>query len=778
VLRDFTRERLAEEAILAAMAEAEAASRAKGDFLANMSHEIRTPMNAIIGLSGLALKNEMPPRIQDYLSKIRQSGEHLLGIINDILDISKIESGKMEIESVPFELDSVINNVVNLISEKVENQGLELLCQVHPDVPHTLIGDPLRIGQILINLTSNAVKFTEKGEVRIGIQVQEMTDAQALILFRVQDTGIGLPVEQMGKLFKSFEQADSSITRKYGGTGLGLAISKSLAQAMGGDIGAESVLGEGSTFWFSARLGVGTREKYLPLAGIDILGARVLVVDDNQASAQVLADTLSDIGFAVEQVHSGAAALDVLRAADAQSKPYVFVLMDWQMPGMDGLEAVRAIQKMQPKTAPFVLMVTAHRRQELVKAAERLGITHVLAKPVSGSMLVNTMMQIMGRLQNAPVPSRTLQSASELEGQLGILGGARILLVEDNEINQMVASELLQQAGLQVDVADNGQIGVHQVHARSLENLPYDLVLMDMQMPVMDGVSAARLIREHFTTAQLPIVAMTANAMKVDRDRCMDAGMNAVVTKPINPDELWKALLAWVRVRPGMGPQFGVRGAAATLTEERPALMQALRAIPHLDVRQGLQRSSDNPVFYTAMLRKFVHSQAEVAQRIAVALDCSDWALAERLAHTLKGVAGNLGAGGVQLSAETLENALRDSAPGARIRAALTRTAADLDALVAALKAAPGLVPEDVSLAADALGAGDYADAMRIFGTIKTLLAEDDPEAQAQWETHATLLKAAHPHGAAIEAAINGFAFEKALQLLEEGNGREGFQLM
>lgn len=584
----------------------------------------------------------------------------------------------------------------------------------------------------------------------------------------MQDTGIGLTVEQIGKLFNSFAQADTSITRKYGGTGLGLAISKSLAHAMGGDIGAESVLGKGSTFWFRARLGVGSSEHFLPEPGIDIHGARVLVVDDNKAAALVLADTLADIGFVVDQVHSGPASLEALRVADALSKPYVFVMMDWQMPGMDGLEAVKAIQDMLPQTAPFVLMVTAHRRQDLIKGAERIGISHVLSKPVSGSMLVNTMMQIMGHAHASQAPGKPLRTTLALEGQLGHLGGARILLVEDNEINQLVASELLQQAGFQIDVAGNGQIGVHQVHARESEHLPYDLVLMDMQMPVMDGVTASRLIRERFNAEQLPIVAMTANAMKIDRDRCIDAGMNAVVTKPINPEELWKALLDWIKVRPGMGPQLGTQSSAATVTEELPELMQGLRAIPELDVEQGLQRSTRNPAFYASMLRKFVASQEGVAKRIDAALEASDLILAERMAHTLKAVAGNLGAGFIQLFAEELENALRLGAPMQQIRAALERTAAALDGFIAALKASPGLVKAENTSARVILDEAEHAEAKRISSKIRMLLVNDDPDAQTEWETHATLLKAHYPNGAAVEAAINEFAFEQALELLDE----------
>ena len=530
VTRDITLEQQAEEAIIAAMQEAEAASQAKGEFLANMSHEIRTPMNAIIGLSGLALKNEMPPRIQDYLSKIRQSGEHLLRIINDILDFSKIESGKLEIEHVPFELEAVIDNVVNLMSEKAENKGLELLCSLDSSLPRNLVGDPLRIGQILINYANNAVKFASQGEIRIAIRVENATETEMLVHFSVTDAGIGLTPEQIGRLFKSFEQADSSTTRQFGGTGLGLAISKSLAHSMGGEVGVQSAFGKGSTFWFTARLGIGSPEKIITRPSVDLHGSRVLVVDDNEAAALVLSDLLRELGFVVEHVGSGEAALQALSVAEGAQSPFEFVMMDWLMPGMDGLETVQALRKMNPGTLPLVLMVTAHRRQELIKSAEEIGIEHVLSKPVSASLLVNTMMQLKGHAPRERAGAHRMQSASTLESSLAPLRGARILLVEDNEINQMVACEMLRGVGFVVDVAENGQVGVNQVHARHTEDQPYDIVLMDMQMPVMDGVSATRLIRETHPASALPIVAMTANAMQVDKERCLSAGMNGFVS--------------------------------------------------------------------------------------------------------------------------------------------------------------------------------------------------------------------------------------------------------
>jgi two-component system sensor histidine kinase/response regulator len=534
---DIDSRKAAERAIQAAQAELEKANDAKSAFLANMSHEIRTPMNAVLGLSHLALKTDPSPRQRDYLIKIRSSGQHLLGIINEILDFSKIEAGKLTVENIEFDLDKVLENVSNLISEKASEKGLELVFDIEPSVVSSrLRGDPLRLGQILINFCNNAVKFTEEGEIVIRAQVLDILEDSQVVKFSVCDTGIGMTEAQMERLFQAFEQADTSTTRKYGGTGLGLAISKRLAELMDGNVGVTSELGKGSTFWFTARLGKGAAAPRPNLLRSDLRGRRVLIIDDNSPARAVLSNMLMNMTFSADEAASGEEGVEMVRQAVKRGEPYEIVFVDWQMPSLDGIETSKRILALPDLAiSPHLVMVTAYGREDVLKQAEKNGLENVLIKPVTSSTLFDT---IVGVLRADQETNGHVEVAPSFE--IARTRGTRVLLVEDNEINQEVAIGLLEDAAIQVDLAENGEIAVRM----SRQN-DYDVVLMDMQMPVMDGIEATREIRSDPRLRNLPIIAMTANAMATDREKCLDAGMNDHIGKPIDPDQLFSVLLRW-----------------------------------------------------------------------------------------------------------------------------------------------------------------------------------------------------------------------------------------
>ena len=749
-LTDISQIKAAEDEMRRAKELAEEASQVKADFLANMSHEIRTPLNAVIGMAHLMQKTDLSPRQQDYLRKIQSSSQHLLGVINDILDFSKIEAGKLNIEHIEFELDRVLDNVATLINEKAAHKGLEVIFEVDSDLPSHFVGDPLRLGQILINYANNAVKFTERGEIDIIVKAQEYRDTEVVLYIAVRDTGIGLTPEQLGQLFQGFQQADTSTTRKFGGTGLGLVICKRISALMGGDVGVESEYGQGSTFWATVCVGRSTKPPRRLVLSRDLQGKRVLVVDDIESARRVLKDLLEPMQLEVDLASDGKEAVAKVSQADAEQSPYDLVFLDWQMPGWDGLEVARRIQEMPLSHRPHHLIVTAYGREEVFKQAHALDIRDVLIKPVSASMVFDSLVRLLGeRLPDDH--AQDYAPAEDWMDRLRSIQGARILLVEDNEINQEVATELLKDAGFIVDLAENGRIGVDRVKTGH-----YALVLMDMQMPEMDGVAATVEIRRDPQFADLPILAMTASVMQEDRQRCLEAGMNGHLAKPIEPDELWKALLEWI---PPQGAPIGpVPTAAPTAPVESISIPDH---IPGLEVQEGLRRVLGKQALYLSMLRKFVAGQADTPNQLVQTLAAGQRADAERLAHSLRGVAGNIGAMEIHRLATDVETAIREHYSEEQTATLIQQLRLSLGELIGHLEAQ---LPAEKR---PEMGVIDRKQLDAVCSRLGELLVDDDAEAADILQENVGLLSQAFPQDyGKIESAINQFDFEAAYSAL------------
>ncbi|MBU1109221.1 MAG: response regulator [Candidatus Riflebacteria bacterium] len=729
--------------IEATLEKLEEATKVKNIFLANMSHEIRTPMNAVIGMSHLCLKTELSDKQKDYVEKIQQAGFSLLEIINNVLDFSRIEDGNMKVRRSLFMVSELLDKTTLEFACRAKDKGLEFITQVDEGLPPSLYGDHLRISQILHQLLANAVKFTEKGRVELKIKILEHNDSQIKLRFEVADTGIGMTQKHLTYMFQPFRQADNSTTREFSGTGIGLALSKRLVEMMGGEIQAKSQHGLGTTFYFEVWCGLGAASTPQTIS-FSIEDFRALIVDDNPIDQQILTEQLTSIGLQVNVCASGTEAMVKIQEADSND-PFRLVFMDWQLPGGNGIDIIHQIENLETHNhKPAIILVTAFEIDDVRDQAELAGVKAFLPKPVTPSNLWSSLVKAFG----SPILKPSLEETQKYSPR--DLHGLRVLLVEDNDLNQQIAKELLQSVDIEVALANNGKIALEMLKS-SPDPLPYDLIFMDIQMPIMDGHQATIEIRKDDRFKNLPIIALTANAMEDEKQQCLEEGMNGHISKPIEPPQLFRLLTNWVKRRPD------------TTSNSKS----------ELDTKAGLRRVAGNRQLYANLLQRFAEGQSSAVELIRKALANGEKNTAERVAHTLKGVSGNIGATSLQSIAATLEKGLKAGKDLTAIETELAQCEEIFNKTIAAITlftantAGENAKKQNIAPATADL---DPSSAARMLKHFHYLLAQSDGESEDYLEQNEAFLKALLGEDALtkLQNSLSQFDFDAALAHLQK----------
>jgi signal transduction histidine kinase/ActR/RegA family two-component response regulator len=730
---------------------AEAANQSKSDFLSIMSHEIRTPMNAILGFTRLILKTELETKQSEFLKKIKSSADNLLTIIDDILDFSKIEAGKLSLETVEFALEEILGDMANKEVLKTQNKGLELLIYTEPSVPNNLYGDPLRLGQVLLNLLSNAIKFTDQGHVVLAVKKEKQMGNEILLRFSIQDTGVGLSEQEISNLFQPFAQADSSITRKYGGTGLGLSICRQLVEMMGGQLWVDSEPDKGSTFHFTAMFKVNKNADNKRILPPELKGLRVLLVDDNPTALELMKRMLGVNNFKVTDCMTPEDGLREVKRAVEEGHPYDLAILDWRLPRMRGAELAKEIhQHSGTSEKPKIIMVSACSQDEVQRSWEGT----FLSKPVNLSDLFNTLVSIFVRQK-----SKTTHIQSDpvfMNGHARELSGACVLVVEDNVINQELILELLKTVGVLARVAHNGKEALGM-----LQTEPFDGVLMDMQMPEMDGLTATREIRKQEKFKNLSIIAMTANVMAKDRKAAMDAGVTDYITKPIQEEDLFAAIAKWIKPS-GLVPQSLLQQ-----LEYHPAKEEMeLPVLEDIDIGRGLAITQENRALYRKLLCMFRDGQKDFISRFRAAQENEDMSTLERLAHTLQGVAGNIGAKKIQEAAFDLEKVCMEERPTIEVEVRLEVVEQALLPVISSLEVLQN-VPGKKDSRKTAIDATELKAQLK---DLAQLLLRSDTMALDYVHPMPRLVGIEDYHSQLIELKemVYGYEFEAALELIEK----------